>query len=107
MKYLRPILIIFALAAVTLLPMLFVDSYKARKAREEFERMMLVKSIVRQKVDAYERKNGQYPDSLSVLSFTNSPQELEIASEVSNNISYRRTLQGYAIGWDGPYVHSR
>jgi hypothetical protein len=106
MKYLRPIFIIFLMVAVTMVPPLWVSSIKARKSKEEFERMILVKSIVREKVEAYEQTTGHYPDSLDVLSFTNSPQELEIASELSNNISYRRTLQGYAIGWDGLYVHS-
>ena len=68
--------------------------------------MMAAKLVVEVKVEAYQKETGHYPDSITVLSFTNSPQEIAILPEL-NKIRYRRTADGYALGWDGSYVYSR
>ena len=105
MKSLRTILIVLGAMVLVLAPMLIVDSYQAHKSQQEHERATFVKSVVRQKVEAYEKANGRYPDSLNDLTFTNSAQEHEIAPDLSN-ISYFRRPSGYVIGWDGTYVHN-
>ncbi len=87
-------------------PMLIVDSYKARKARLEFERMTALKLIVIEKVEAYQQSNGHYPDSLALLSFTNTSREIELASDLPK-IRYRLTRTGYGVGWDGTYGYAR
>ncbi|HSU56642.1 MAG TPA: hypothetical protein VLT36_21460, partial [Candidatus Dormibacteraeota bacterium] len=76
----RAILMVFGLILLAAAPMLIVDSSKARKARQEHERMTALKQIVVEKVEAYQKINGRYPDSLAALSFTNSPRELDMVS---------------------------
>ena len=83
-------------------PMLIVDSYRARRAWREHERMTALRSLVVEKIEAYEKTNGHYPDSLAVLSFTNSPREVEMASEL-RKIRFFLTPSGYVVGWDGDY----
>jgi hypothetical protein len=102
MKALRTILILLGLVVLSFAPVLIVDHYKARKAAEEVERMTTVKLVVTQKLEAYYRAKGQYPDSLDVLSFTNSPQEIQMQPELKK-IWYRHTSSNYDIGWDGQY----
>lgn len=102
----RTILIVLGVLVLAAAPMLIVDSYKARKAQQEFIRMNAVRLVVEQKVEAYHQATGHYPDSMAVLSFTNSPQELEMASDLQK-IRYRRTADSYAVGWDGVYGYSR
>jgi len=87
--------------------MLIVNYYQARKAHQEFERMIAVRLVVEEKVEAYQKVNGHYPDSIAVLSFTNSPQEIAMLPDLKK-IRYRRTADGYyAIGWDGVYGNMR
>ncbi|GDY18759.1 hypothetical protein LBMAG56_01040 [Verrucomicrobiota bacterium] len=106
MKSFRSIVAISGIAVLTVAPMLIVDSYKARKSRQEMSRMMAVKLLVVEKVEAYQRANSHYPDSIAVLSFTNSSQEIEMLPDLEK-IRYRRTASGYAVGWDGVYGFSR
>jgi type II secretory pathway pseudopilin PulG len=106
MKRFRTILIVLGVVVLAVAPMLIVDSYKARKVQQEFERMTTVKSVVEEKVEAYRKANGHYPDSLAVLSFTNSPQEIEMLPDLKK-IRYRRTDADYVVGWDGVYGWSR
>ena len=106
MKALRTILIVFGIAVLAVAPILIIDSYKARKAAQEFKRMTEVKLVVMQKVEAYHEATGRYPDSIDVLSFTNSPQEIGMLPDLKK-IRYRRTPSDYAVGWDGVYGYSR
>ena len=64
--------------------------------------MMVVKLAVEQKLEAYHQANGHYPDSIAVLSFTNSPQEAGMLPDLKK-IRYRLTKSDYAVGWDGDY----
>jgi hypothetical protein len=102
----RMILIVLGVMVLAVTPMLIVDSYKAQKARQEFKRMYEVKAVVEQKLEAYHQATGHYPDSIDVLAFTNSPQEIEMLPDLKK-IRYRRTPSDYAIGWDGVYGYSR
>jgi len=102
----RTILIVLGVMVLATAPMLIVDSHKDRKSREEFRRMYEVKAVVMQKVEAYHQATGHYPNSLDVLSFTNSPQEIEMLPDLKK-IRYRRTLSDFAVGWDGEYGHHR
>jgi type II secretory pathway pseudopilin PulG len=106
MKTPRVLLFIIGVAVLAFAPMLMVDSYKARKARQEHERMTALRLVVVEKVEAYEKANGRYPDSLAVLSFTNSPREIEMATDLPK-IRYRLTPSGYGVGWDGKYGYAR
>ena len=106
MKAFRTTLIIFGIAVLIVAPMLIVDYYKARKSQQEQLRMMAVTLVVDKKVEAYKKANGHYPDSIDVLSFTNSPQEIEMLPDLKK-IRYRHTQSDYAVGWDGEYGYSR
>jgi hypothetical protein len=86
--------------------MLIVDSYQAHKSRQERLRMMALTLVVHEKVEAYQKANGHYPDSVDALSFTNSLQEIEMLPDLKK-IRYRRTQSDYAVGWDGDYGYSR
>lgn len=87
--------------------MLIVDAYKAQKSQQESARMYEIKAVLQQKLEAYHEANGRYPDSIDVLSFTNSPQEIGMLSDLKKKVRYRLTKTDYAIGWDGEYVTSR
>jgi hypothetical protein len=106
MKTYRTILIVLGVAVLAIAPMLIVDNYKAWKSRQEFKRMYEVKAVVEQKVEAYHQATGHYPDTLAVLSFTNSPQEIEMSADLKK-IRYRRTPSDFAVGWDGEYGYHR
>jgi len=56
--------------------------------------MMAAETMLIGKLKNYHRMNGHYPDSTKALSFTNSPQEIQMLPEV-RRIQYRRTAQGY------------
>lgn len=86
--------------------MLIVDSYKAQKTKQELKRMYEVKAVVQQKLEAYHQVTGHYPDSIEVLTFTNSLQEIAMLPDLKK-IRYRRVDSNYAVGWDGVYVYSR
>ena len=105
-KYGVTFYVIMGVIVLVVAPMLIVNSYQARKAKQEFRRMNAVKLVVEQKVEAYHQATGHYPDSIAVLSFTNSPQEIEMASDL-RKIRYRRTADSYAVGWDSAYGYSR
>jgi type II secretory pathway pseudopilin PulG len=98
----RVILIVLGVAVVAVAPMLIVDSYKSRRSQQEALRMTSVKLVVQQKLEAYHEANGRYPDSIDVLSFTNSSQETGMLLDLKK-IRYRRTDSGYSVGWDGVY----
>jgi len=68
--------------------------------------MLEIKAVLMQKLEAYHEANGRYPDSIGVLSFTNSPQEIGMLPDLKK-IRYRRTQTDYSIGWDGEYGWSR
>jgi len=102
MKAFRTILIVFGLLVLAVAPMLIVDNYKARKCQQETLRMMAVKLVVEQKLDAYREAHGSYPDSIDVLSFTNSPEEVGMIPDLKK-IHYRRTPDNYSVGWVGVY----
>jgi len=102
----RTIPIVLSIIVLAVAPMLIVDSYQARKAQQEFKRMNEVKAVVEQKVEAYHQATGHYPDSIDALSFTNSPQEIEMLPDLKK-IRYRRTPSDYAVGWDGEYGYLR
>ncbi|HEY3856907.1 MAG TPA: hypothetical protein VGO67_21185 [Verrucomicrobiae bacterium] len=101
----RVILILVSLVLLSAAVMLIQDLRKTQKSREEFHRMTIVKELVAAKVEAYKKENGHYPDSIAVLSFANSPEERAIEPDLPK-VRYRRTGDGYAVGWEGVYVHS-
>ncbi len=102
MKASRVIVIVVGLLVLTVAPMLIIDNYKARKCMGEASRMMAVKRVVMEKLEAYQELHGQYPDSIAVLSFTNSPEEIGMLPDLKK-IRYRRTKSGYSVGWIGDY----
>jgi hypothetical protein len=106
MKTYRTIFIVFGVAVLAVAPMLIVDSYKARKSQQEFKRMYEVKAVVEQKLEAYHQTTGHYPDSIDVLTFTNSPDEIAMLPDLKK-IRYRRTPTDYSVGWDGVYGYLR
>jgi len=65
-------------------PMLIVDSYKARRAWREHERMTALRSIVVEKSKHTKKRTVIILVLLAVFAFTNSPREIEMASELRN-----------------------
>ncbi len=55
-------------------------------------------SRVQKKLEAYRGANGQYPDSLEALAFTNSPQEMRLLPLV-HKMTYRRLESGYELSY--------
>jgi len=106
MQYGVTFYVIIGVIVLVVAPKLIMNSYQARKAGHEIARMTAVKLVVEHKVEAYHQATGHYPDSIAVLSFTNSPQEIEMASDL-RKIRYRRTADSYAVGWDSAYGYSR
>jgi hypothetical protein len=102
MKAFRLTFIVFGVALLAVAPMLIVDSYKARKSQQEILRMSAVRLVVEQKLEAYHQAYGYYPDSIGVLSFTNSPEEVGMIPDLKK-IRYRHTQSGYSVGWVGVY----
>ena len=102
MKPFRTTLIVLGLAVLAVAPMLVVDSYKAGKCRQEALRMMAIEMKLIEKLQAYKEASGIYPDSIAMLSFTNSPQELEMLPELQK-IRYSSSKTNYYLGWVGLY----
>jgi len=78
----RTILIVLGVMVLAVTPMLIVDSYKARKSQQEFKRMYEVKAVVEKKLEAYQQATGHYPDTIDVLIFTNSPEEIAMLPDL-------------------------
>jgi len=102
MKPFHTTLIVLGVAVLTVAPMLIVDSYKAGKCRQEALRMMAVEMKLIEKLQAYKEASGIYPDSIAMLSFTNSPQELEMLPDLQK-IRYSSSKTNYYLGWVGLY----
>jgi type II secretory pathway pseudopilin PulG len=100
MKAFRTTFIILGVAVLVVAPMLVVDYYKAARSQQEALRMMAVHTMLVGKLEAYKRMTGHYPNSTEALSFTNSPQEIQMLSDI-RRIQYRRTESGYALRYDG------
>ena len=105
MKKYRIILIIVGVAVLAIAPMFISDYYSSRKSGQEALRAMAVEKKFIEKLEAYQEATGNYPDSKDLISFTNSPQEIEMLPDIEK-INYRRTQSGYAIRYDGESFHS-
>ena|SRR5215469_16303784 len=102
MKPFRYFLIVFGVGILAIVPFLVTDLSRAQRSQAEFKRMMFVKRAVEEKVETYKQATGHYPDSMAALSFTNSPQEIEMIPDLKK-IRYRHTGTSYDVGYDGTY----
>ena len=62
--------------------------------------------ILIEKLKEYQRASGHYPVSTEALSFTNSPQEIQMLPNV-RRIQYQLTEQGYALRYDSVYTEQK
>ena len=74
--------------------------YQHFRTDDEASRIAAVQSILEEKLAAYQRTNGGYPTSLQMLSFTNSPQEISLLSDI-RKMSYQPTQDGYVLSYEG------
>jgi hypothetical protein len=102
MKTFRAVHFLFGVAVVALICSFGWDYYKSIECQQEASRIMAAKTMLVGKLEDYQRANGHYPDSTDTLSFTNTPQEIEMSSDI-RWIQYRRTESGYALRYDGIY----
>ena len=102
LKPFQTILIITGVAALAVAPMLIVDNYKSRKCEQEALRMMAIETNLFEKLAAYKEASGHYPDSIAELSFTNSPQELELLPDLQK-IRYTSNGTNFYLGYVGLY----
>ena len=67
-----------------------------------------MQDTLEEKLAAYQRVNGVYPDSLELLSFTNSTLELAMLPDV-RKIDYQHTQVGYVLLYESAsgYKHKR
>ena len=100
MKTLRVIHFLFGVASLAVLFVIaWVFMWPSFQAAES-SRVEAVQKKLQAKLDAYHEANGQYPDSLQVLVFTNSPQEIRMLSDI-RKMSYHYTHSGYALSYEG------
>ena len=99
MKKYRKDFIVSGILVLIIASMLIEDDYKARKNLQETLRTSHVVAIVNQKKWAYHATNGYYPSSIDILSFTNSPQEIDILPDLKK-IRYRITRTDFVVRWE-------
>jgi hypothetical protein len=102
MKAFRVIHFLFGVVVIALVWMFGWDYYKSVKCQQEASRVMAAETMLVGKLEDYQKASGHYPDSTEVLSFTNSPEEIQMLPDVQR-IQYRRTESGYALRYDGIY----
>ncbi len=74
--------------------------YEDAMDRREVSRIDAAQAIVDEKLEAFRRTNGHYPNSLRELEFTNSTVELQLLPDV-RKLDYRRTQFGYKLSFTG------
>ena len=100
MKALRVIHFLFGVALLAvLLGIAWIFVWPSVQAAES-SRVEAVQTKLQEKLDAYQQANGQYPDSLQVLLFTNSRQEIRMLSDIRKT-SYHDTQSGYTLSYEG------
>jgi len=102
MKSLRFIHLVFgilALAALLSIAWMFVSPHFQSA---EMSRVDAVQIRLQAQLDAYQREHGSYPDSLQVLTFTNSSQDIQMLQKMS----YHHTQTGYTLSYDGSFHSS-
>src|SRR5436853_4202619 len=72
--------------------------YQNARSQRLTERIAAAQNKVVEKLSAYYGTNGHYPESLQVLTFTNSPEEIKMLPDV-RKMTYGRTKSGYAISY--------
>jgi hypothetical protein len=72
---------------------------KTTRTQEEQSRVTIAEDILTRKLEVYHMAHGCYPDSVAVLSFTNSGLEIQMLPEIKQ-IKYERTQSGYTLKYD-------
>jgi len=102
MKAFRAIHFLFGVVALALVFGIGLHYYESIQNQREASRMMAAQTMLVGKLEDYQRANGHYPNSTEALSFTNSPQEIQMLPDI-RRIQYRCTQSGYALRYDGIY----
>jgi hypothetical protein len=84
---------IFLIAIVLPLSWNYFETAWANKTQTH---AALVEDIVERKLEMYKLANGQYPDSINALAFTNSTLEIQMLPDIQK-IKYYRTQSGYEL----------
>ncbi len=100
MKALRVIHKLFGVAVIALACLFGWIIYASVRNGQEASRVERVQAALEAKLAAYHRAKGEYPDSLQLLSFTNSAQEAQMLPDIQK-ISYQHTPSGYVLFYEG------
>jgi len=100
MKALLLIHKLFGVAVLALACLFGWIVYASIRNGREASRVEVMQTALEAKLAAYRRATGEYPDSLQLLSFTNSSQEVQMLPGI-RKISYRHTKSGYVLSYEG------
>jgi len=92
----RSLIALVVLAVVLVLPLAILaisNVFAARATRAKRTKTFTAQRAIFAKLEAYEKDHGHYPESLDALSFTNTPAERELLSEVKK-FQYRIDERG-------------
>ena len=79
--------------------------YQHFRTDDEASRIAAVQTILEEKLAAYHMANGGYPESLHILTFTSSPQEVRLLSDI-RKMNYQPTQDGYVLSYEGASGYS-
>lgn len=100
MKGPRTIHKLFGVAVIALACLFAWIVYASVRNGREASRVETLQTTLEAKLAAYQRAKGEYPDSLQLLSFTNSSQEVQMLPDI-RKINYRHTQSGYVLSYEG------
>ena len=95
MKPLRFIHALVGVVAIALLCLVVLNIYLSVRNQQEASRIDAVYEALEAKLSEYHRTKGEYPSSLSALTF-NLPQEAQMLPAIQK-INYVRTPLGYEL----------
>jgi type II secretory pathway pseudopilin PulG len=101
-KPLRSIHALVGIAVMAFACIVAWSGYQHFRIDGEASRIERVLTAAEDKLAAFQRANGRYPDSLKALIFTNSPQEVRMIADIQN-INYQRIKDGYVLSYEGAF----
>jgi len=96
------VLLVIALIALPFVIKFGWEYHVASRCMKENSDALAMKNEIAEKLEAYQTKNGTYPESLTALSFTDVAAQPESLADLKR-FRYRRTQSGYSISYEGRY----
>jgi hypothetical protein len=99
MKSLNGMHFLFGIFVCAIALPLALNYYKDTRTHREQLRITIAEDILVRKLEVYQLTNGHYPDTIAVLSFTNSALEIQRLPDI-RQVQYRRTKSGYTLQYN-------